>query len=266
MLQFISFGSGSSGNCYLLRDDEQAIVVDSGIEYRQIRQYLDSYGINADGIHDILITHDHIDHTRSVGRLSNEWHATVHATRQTHHAIESNTRLTHKIATANISHITHGKAFRIGSFHITPFPVPHDSHTNTGYRIEHPQGVFAIATDIGHVTTTVTDYLKGAQHIVAEANYDPHMLIAGRYPYFLKRRIAGPEGHLSNAECAQMIAQVNTENLQNVWLCHLSEENNTPDIATHTVRQYLKQKNIAVDTQFTLTALNREKPTGLFTL
>lgn len=265
MLRFLSLGSGSSGNCYLLCDDNDILMIDAGIELRKLKKYFDEYGINATHIHYILLTHDHIDHVKAVGSVSREWHIDVYATKKVHNAITNNKRLTHPIEDTHIRHLTQEEPFTLGTFHITPFAVPHDSHTNTGYRITHGDTVFAFVTDIGEITNTIIKHLQGVQHLAVEANYDPHMLLKGKYPFFLKRRIAGPTGHLSNKESAQLITECLSADLQNVWLCHLSEENNHPDKALQTIQQYIDNQAVIKHPDLLITPLNRQKPSGFFT-
>ncbi len=264
MLKFISFGSGSSGNCYLLCADDNILMIDAGIDLRKLRTYFDNYGINATHIHNLLLTHDHIDHVKAAGAISQTWHIDVHATSKVHNAIDNNRRLSAKINTPHVHHIRHNIPFDLGAFHITPFDVPHDSHTNTGYRIEYEGSVFCLVTDIGHITPTIIEHLQGVEHLVVEANYDPQMLLHGRYPYFLKQRITGPTGHLSNNETARLIGECCSAKLRNVWLCHLSEENNTPETALTTVKDMLQNNAFQKYPNMTIRALYRQKPTGFF--
>lgn len=264
MLEFLSLGSGSSGNCYLLRTDDDTLMIDAGIDLRLLRQYFDRYGINADHIHHLLITHDHIDHVKAIGPVSRACHAEVYATAKVHHAIESNKRLSEKIDASLVRHIEHEHTLQLGDFSVTPFSVPHDSHGNTGYRIACQGTTVGIATDVGHATPTIVKHLQGVEHLVVEANYDPQMLLRGKYPYFLKQRITGPDGHLSNSEAARLIGQCSSVHLRHVWLCHLSEENNHPEVARNTVEKYIAEQHVALHPQCTITTLSRRKPTGFF--
>ena len=264
MLRFISLGSGSSGNCYLLCTSDDILMLDAGIDVRLLRQYFDCYGINADHIHNLLITHDHIDHIKAVGTVSNTWHVDVYATAKVHHAIDANKRLSAKVDAQHVRHIKHNNAFTLGAFTITPFAVPHDSHGNTGYRIEHGDTVFALVTDVGHITPTIVKHLQGVQHLVVEANYDPQMLMKGRYPYFLKQRITGPDGHLSNGETAQLIGQCISPALEHLWLCHLSEENNLSELAVNCINESIAQMKVKKHPKLHIIPLNRQKPTGFF--
>ncbi len=163
-----------------------------------------------------------------------------------------------------------GRAFVLGDFTVTPFSVPHDSTDNVGYQVECEGCVFVLMTDIGHFTDEMRQYIARATHLVIEADYEEEMLRTGPYPEHLKRRINGPLGHTSNAACAEAIAASATQSLRHVWLCHLSDENNHPELAEKTVKQILRSHGIiAGDTDgadFRLNVLKRKTPSGPWTL
>ena len=154
----------------------------------------------------------------------------------------------------------------IGDFLVTPFRVPHDSTDNVGYRIECQGVVFCMMTDVGFLSDEMKPMISDANYLVLEANYDEEMLKAGPYPEHLKARIVGTGGHLSNVECGKALAENASPALRHVWLCHLSEENNHPELARKTVEQVLRSYGIAPGKDFELDVLKRKMPTGIFEL
>lgn len=266
MLKFISFGSGSSGNCYYLSTGTDALVIDVGVGIRTLKKYCKEYGISLDSVQRILITHDHADHIKSVGSLSHDYFLPVYATRDVHHGIENNYHVQRKIETANKCYLDVDTPVQLGSFLITPFSVPHDSTDNVGYFMEAGGVTFCLITDAGHITDGIAEYIQKAQYLVIEANHDIEMLNHGPYPQYLKDRILSGTGHLCNAKCGEAIAQNMTERLRHVWLCHLSEENNHPELARKTVETVLRSYGVVPGVDFQLDVLRRSLPTGPYDL
>jgi phosphoribosyl 1,2-cyclic phosphodiesterase len=159
-----------------------------------------------------------------------------------------------------------GKPLQLGVFRITPFSVPHDATENVGYQIEAEGVVFCIITDAGCITDEMKDYITRADYLVIEANHDVEMLLQGPYPQHLKDRIKSKTGHLSNKDCAVAIAENMKEGLKHVWLCHLSEENNHPELARKTVESVLRQYGIVVGKDIQLEVLKRKTPSGIYDL
>ena len=152
----------------------------------------------------------------------------------------------------------------IRDFRITAFEVPHDSTDNVGYYIEYGDHKFTLATDVGHITKTVSKYMGMANHLIIEANYDEEMLQFGTYPAFLKERVASPTGHLSNREAAEFLATHYDPKLKDIWLCHLSRDNNHPELAYKTVDFRLFQEGVRVGKDVSLHALKRTTPSDIF--
>lgn len=266
MLKFISFGSGSSGNCYFLYTETDGILIDSGIGVRMLKKYFHDYGLRLQNIHNILVTHDHADHVKSVGSLSTDLNVPVYATKEVHRGIDKNYCVRRKIQPINVHRIEKGETFRLGDFTITPFDVPHDSSDNVGYRIVCQGIVFCLMTDVGHVTEEMKGYIKEANYLVLEANHDEEMLVNGPYPQYLKERVQSDRGHLSNKSCAIALAENATSELQHVWLCHLSQENNHPELARKTVEYVLGDYGIIAGKDFKLDVLKRKTPSDIFSL
>ena len=266
MLRFISFGSGSSGNCYYLFTETDGLIIDIGVGIRSLKKQFRDYGLSLSSIHYVLITHDHADHIKSVGSISHECHLPIYATKNVHDGIDRNYCVTRKLTSDMKRMLTPGEALQLGCFRVTPFNVPHDATENVGYQIEADGVTFCIITDAGSVTDEMRTYISKADYLVLEANHDEEMLMQGPYPQHLKDRILSSTGHLSNKNCAQALAENMSENLKQVWLCHLSEENNHPELARKTVESILRSYGIIVGKDLQLEVLKRKTPTGIFNL
>lgn len=260
MLNFLCFGSGSSGNCYYLYTETEGILIDAGIGTRTLKKYFADYGLSMSSIKAILITHDHADHVKSVGSLSSDLCLPVYSTSAVHHGIEENFCVRKKIRPGYERYIEHDETFCIGDMVITCFHVPHDSSDNVGYRIIHDGVTFCLITDAGCVTDAMKPFITEANYLVLEANYEPGELERGPYPEHLKRRIVSGTGHLSNELCGQAIAENASPNLRHVWLAHLSEQNNHPELAMKTVETVLRKYGIIAGKDFKLDYLKRRRP------
>lgn len=265
-LTFFSIGSGSCGNCYYLATEDDAILIDCGVGIRQLKKNLAEYGIKIGKIRGIMITHDHADHIKAAGKFSSEYNIPVYATPMVHEGIGRNYQTSVKVPAGNRHDIEKDEPFDVGPFKITAFYIPHDASENVGYFIEIGEHKFCVMTDVGDATEAVKGYICKSNHLVFEANYDSEMLEQGRYPDVLKERIASGKGHLSNTKCATALAENFHENLKNVWLCHLSEENNHPELARKTVETVLRSYGIIAGVDFKLEVLRRKIPTGPFKL
>ena len=266
MLRFISFGSGSSGNSYYLYTETDSILIDVGVGIRALKKHFHNYGLRFEDVHHIFITHDHAGHVKSVGSLSTDYHLPVYATRKIHVGIERNYCVRKKIAPNHVHVIEKGVPLNVGEFKVTPFGVPHDSTDNVGYFVECEGVTFCLITDVGHITEEMHDFIGRSNYLVIEANHSEEMLQQGHYPQYLKDRILGPNGHLSNVACGQALADYASPALRHVWLCHLSEENNHPELARKTVEQILRSKGIVVGKDFELEVLRRKTPSEIYKL
>ena len=262
-VRFLSLGSGSSGNCYYLATKTCGILIDAGIGIRSIKKIFKDYALNLDTIRAVLITHDHADHIKAIGALGERFNIPIYATALTHKGIERSYCMTNKLETsARILEKQH--PLQIEDFHIESFEVPHDGTDNVGYCIEIGGKVFSFLTDIGNITPIAAQYIKKANYLILEANYDEEMLRMGTYPAYLKERILSPNGHLSNLEAANFLAENYSADLKYIWLCHLSKDNNHPELAYKTVELKLKEKGILVGKDVQLCALKRTTPSELY--
>lgn len=266
MLKFISFGSGSCGNCYYLYTEAYGILIDIGIGVRKLKKYFSDYGLSIQKVRYVLVSHDHADHVKSVGSLSGSLGLPVYATETVHKGIRNNYCVRKKVDPENVRIINKGEEFRLDDFSITTFTVPHDSLDNIGFRIKYGDTTFCLMTDIGHVTPDIEDAISQANYLVIEANHDEDMLRNGHYSDYLKDRVSGANGHLSNRKCAEALLKNATGKLKHVWLCHLSEENNHPELALKTVEMELHKSQTVDAAKIKVDVLKRSMPTGVYEL
>ena len=261
-MKFISFGSGSSGNCYYLLEDGIGLIIDAGIGIRSFKKYFREYGFTYPTLKAILVTHDHTDHVKAVGALSGEYNLEVFATEEVHKGILNNYYTHKKVRPELCRTYLPGDDWSIGPFHITTFTVPHDASHNCGYFIETATTNFCFITDAGSFTPEMISFIRRARNLVVEANYDAAMLDEGPYPLHLKKRIKAPTGHACNAETARILEENLAATTENIWLCHLSEENNHPELARKTIAQALERS----ECKSQLHVLRRRIPSGPFEL
>lgn len=253
MFRFCSLFSGSSGNCSFVETDTTKILVDCGESAKKITNALSQININIENINAILITHEHIDHVKSLGTLSKKYNIPVYTNIET---LNSMPEQKNKIDSNNINLFEANRNFFIGDMEIHPFSIPHDAANPCGFNIFHNKNKISIATDIGHITPEIINHLEKSSFVLLESNYDPNILKCSSYPYHLKERIAGPNGHLSNSLAGQTISHLMNSGLRTAMLGHLSKENNFPELAYKTVMEEIlysnsdKSINLSVATRF----------------
>lgn len=263
-VNFMSLASGSDGNCYYLATDHTAILIDAGVGIRTIKKVFREYALKLETIRAVFITHDHADHIKAVGHLGEKHNIPVYTTEEIHSGIRKSYCMTQKLTQNHIRYIRKEEPVIVGDFQVTCFEVPHDGTDNVGYCISVEDKTFSFLTDIGHVTPTASHYISLADYLVIEANYDETMLQMGPYPSHLKARIAGPNGHLSNRELAGYLSDHLGKKLKYVWMCHLSKENNHPELALKTVEMALQRNGIVVGKDIQVIPLRRTLPSGMY--
>ncbi len=262
---FRCFASGSSGNCYYLGTLERGILIDAGISARLIQKHLRSMGLDFENIMGVLVTHDHADHIRAVGTLGERVHLPIYATPLIHEGIDRNYGVREKLKTSR-RYFEKEQEWTLFDLTINTFTINHDSTECVGYVIDYNGQRFMIATDCGEPNEQMEAYIHTANHLVIEANHDEHMLLNGPYPTYLKERILSPRGHQSNVTCGELIARNYHEGLRNIWLCHLSLENNDPEVAYNTVADRLRDAGIVPGEDVYLKALERTTPSRIYRL
>lgn len=231
-MKFCSLYSGSSGNSLFVQGDETKILVDSGVSAKKITEALESINVDIKDINGVLVTHEHIDHIRSLGTIAKKYNIPIYANLGTWNGI-NNEKTVVDIEEKNYFKI--GEKFEIGELKIMPFSTSHDAIDPCGFSIEHEDKKISIATDLGEITDGVMKNLKKSKFVLLESNYEPEILRMCSYPYPVKTRIAGIKGHLSNQEAGNTISNLIKEGLQNVMLGHLSKESNFPELAHKSV-------------------------------
>ena len=252
MTTFRTLVSGSSGNAVLFSDNKTNILIDCGVSGKCITSLLNEANIKPEALDCILVTHEHTDHTGGVGVLSRKYDIPVVASVGTWNGMSIG-----NIAHHNTIMFSDYKAMYFGDAFITPFEIPHDANMPTGYVIDCGNKKYAVATDIGHITPIVQNAVKGCNAVILEANYDADMLEAGSYPYILKKRIAGEYGHLCNDDTAKLAAFMVKNGTEKIILGHLSNENNTSEIAFHTVASNLEYEGITTGKDVLMTVAPR---------
>jgi phosphoribosyl 1,2-cyclic phosphodiesterase len=227
--------SGSRGNAIYVSDGRTAILIDAGLSGIEIQRRMAARGLDPASLDAILVSHEHTDHIQGVGVLSRRFGLTVHISDATREA--SNNALGKLSA---IRPFCCGETFSIGELVVHPFSTSHDAADPAGFTIRCNGSKVGVATDLGIATSVVKTHLQACDILVLEANHDDRMLIDGPYPWPLKQRIRGRSGHLSNEDAALLLDGLRHDRLAHVILAHLSEENNTPDIARKTIEMVLK--------------------------
>ena len=241
---FMSFGSGSSGNCSYIGDRSGGFLIDAGVEVAKVVEGLRRNGISMDHVAGICRTHDHGDHMKYVYQIVRKYrHIPVYCTPKTFNGLLRRHSISRRIKDYH-SPIYKEFPFKIGNFEVTAFDVSHDGTDNAGFFIAHGGGSIAVATDLGNITGRVDYYMRQAQFIVIEANYDAAMLRDGHYPEYLKARIAADNGHLDNMVTAGYLASIYNPGIRAVFLCHLSHDNNTPETAMATMINSLRSVSV----------------------
>jgi phosphoribosyl 1,2-cyclic phosphodiesterase len=264
-LRFISFASGSNGNAYYVGTLLQGVLLDAGVSPRALRRGLSEVGIPLEALLGVCITHDHIDHILYAGAYSEKLCLPVFATEKVHDGIMGHPSIKNKPGASRRT-IQKGAPFALGPFTITAFDTPHDGSDNAGFAIEYEGKILVIATDLGHISQSVATQITRANYLVLEANYDEQMLETGRYPRYLKERIRHDHGHLCNRVAAQFVAEHYPPHLSHLFLCHLSQENNHPDVALQTVSEALADKGIRIGIDLQVQCLPRRHPSECFLL
>ena len=238
MVRFMSLSSGSAGNCYYLGTDSRGLLIDAGVSLRMMKKIFQNSALDLDSFSSILVTHDHMDHIRSLGSYCKRLKRPVYTTSEL-----SQARFIGVSPVRECTRVLEGGCWNdVDGFEVRYFVVPHDATQTVGYA-----------------------FASQADTVVIESNYDMDMLISGPYPHELKMRICQGHGHLSNEECAAAIMKFWHPGLRNLFLCHMSENNNTPDLAYDSARKALESLGVESGS-VNLRALPRRLPSPLMIL
>ena len=235
MLELCSIASGSSGNCICVGSDNHHVLIDAGISGKRIENGLNEVDLKSQDMDGILVTHEHLDHIAGLGVMARRYGLPMYATAGTIEAIK-NTPSVGKIDPELFHEIVPQEDFVIGDLTITPIHISHDAADPVAYRIKKENRTFAVVTDLGNYDDEIVQQLQGLDTLLLEANHDIRMLQVGSYPYYLKQRILGDRGHLSNELSGKLLCDILHDDLQYVVLGHLSKENNYEELAYETVK------------------------------
>lgn len=233
-MKFCSIASGSSGNCIYAGSSSASVLVDAGISGKRIEAGLNEIGQTTKDLSGILVTHEHSDHIKGLGVLARRYEIPIYATKGTAGALRRMTQVG-KIPEELLVEIEADREFTVGDLLVRPFAISHDAAEPVGFRISHNGKSCAVATDMGCYDDYIKENLKKLDVLLLESNHDLRMLQAGRYPYYLKKRIMGDQGHLSNESCGQLLCGLLHDQMKAVFLGHLSQENNYEALAYETV-------------------------------
>lgn len=248
-VKFCSIASGSSGNSAFVGTQHTKILIDAGVSGKRIVQALSSLEVAGDTIDAIFVTHEHTDHIKGVGVISRKFDIPIYATCGTWQAMESQIG---KIAEKNKRFVYAQEQCIVNDICIHPFAIPHDAKEAVGYSIETENHKITIATDLGYVTNDIKEKLFDSELLLLEANHDEEMVKNSCYPYYLKERILGKKGHISNHTAGNVLCDIMSEKLKYVLLGHMSEQNNYPRLAYQTVKNILENNHIKIRKYFQL--------------
>ena len=239
---FCPLFSGSSGNAIFIGAQDTRILIDAGMPGRAIEKALHEIGVLPETLTALAVTHEHSDHTKGVGILSRKYHLPVYANERTFNAMA---RQIGEIEPRNRRFFEDGEDFYIGDLALLPFPSPHDAADPVGYRVFYGGRSVGVATDMGYMKKSVLNTLSGVDVLLLESNHDPDLLMQNpHYSMYLKQRILGNHGHLSNAASAEALLSLYETGVRQVLLGHLSGENNTPELALSTASERLRQAGV----------------------
>ncbi len=242
-----SIASGSNGNCYYIGNGHEAVLVDAGISCRQIEKRMAKQGLSLQHVKAIFVSHEHSDHVKGLSVVANKYQLPVFLT--------NGTRRGCKLAIPDrlLHPITDMQTVTIGGLAVTSFRKYHDAADPHSFLIEGDGQTVGVLTDIGRVCERVIDVFGRCNAVFLEANYDVDMLMQGRYPFFLKNRIRGGYGHLSNTEALELFINYRPQRLSHLFLSHLSRDNNDPELARKLFDEHRGDTEIIVAGRYTET-------------
>ncbi len=251
-LSFSPLYSGSSGNSTFVDSGEHRVLIDAGVTGTALDGSLRALKVDPESLDAILITHEHSDHIKGAGVLSRKYDIPIYANNSTWDAMEKKVG---NIAQKNQKEFFN--SFHIGDMLVEPYPIPHDAVDPVCYSLSVGDVKLSIATDLGHYTKKLLERFANSDVILLESNHDVEMLSGGSYPQYLKRRVLGTKGHLSNEAAAKAAYELSTMGVRGIMLAHLSQENNTGQIAFDTVSEYLNANGVEVNRHIALSVLDK---------
>jgi phosphoribosyl 1,2-cyclic phosphodiesterase len=227
-MRFASLGSGSRGNATVMAADDTCLLVDCGFTLKETELRLARLKLSASDLTGVLVTHEHGDHIRGVGVLARKYDLPVYSSFGTRHAVAGGRQ---SLDGVDWRELRPGRSLMLGAIEVLPVPVPHDAREPCQYVFQYRQRRCGLLTDLGSITPHLVEAYRHCDALLLECNHDVQMLAEGAYPPSLKRRVGGDYGHLNNGQSAAFLRQLEHERLQQLVLSHLSEQNNTPELA-----------------------------------
>jgi phosphoribosyl 1,2-cyclic phosphodiesterase len=234
-MKLISLQSGSNGNCIYVETGGVKLLFDAGISASQVEERLAQHGRDANAVDAVLISHDHVDHCRNMGILNRTFGLPIYATAKTYEAAQ-------RFALGEIGDLRHfqaGETVKFGKVVVETIPTPHDAEDGVVFVVDDGKHRLGILTDLGRVFAGLGDVIASLDAVLLESNYDPDLLANCSRPEWLKERISGLAGHISNFEAAELLLGSASKRMKWACLGHLSEDTNTPDLALATHRKIL---------------------------
>ena len=262
-MQVSVLASGSTGNATYIETPEHQVLIDAGLSGKKIEELMNSIGRTLNDVDSLFVTHEHTDHSKGVGVLARRYGMDVYANQKTWDA------MTPKIGKIKLEqkHLLEvGEVLSLGDLDVESFGVSHDAADPQFYEVHHAGHSFAIVTDTGYVSERVEGVIRDAEAILMECNHDTEMLRMGPYPWALKQRIMSDTGHLSNEDGARALIDVLGNDTKQIFLGHLSKENNIKELAHLTVENIMKQHDLAVEHDFHLWDTSSNQATALMKL
>jgi phosphoribosyl 1,2-cyclic phosphodiesterase len=258
-----SLFSGSSGNATYIGNDNTHILIDAGQSCKQITEALSHVGIKPGDLDCILISHEHSDHIKSAGLLSRRFDIPIYANENTWLAMEKHME---EVSSSNVRFFDDSKTFSVKDIAIKPYSIPHDAASPVGFCFFCGKRKVSIATDLGHTNNDIINTIMDSDMVILESNHDMGLLQSGPYPPFLKKRIMGKKGHLSNIDAGNALVEMVKCRVTHALLAHLSKENNLPQLAYNTVKDILLKGGIKVDYDVMLDIAHRNTVGNIYYL
>lgn len=261
-MRFCVLGSGSKGNATYIASDKAAVLVDAGLGITNLKAKLSALGVSLSQLSGVLVTHEHGDHIKTIGVLSEKYGIPIYASIPTMELLRK--KFGNQLTSEAVRVFQSGEEFYIKDLAVRPFKIPHDAADPHGYSIFNGAKKVSCVTDLGYISNTVMENVSDSNILLIEANHDLDMLRHGPYSEWLKRRIMSRKGHLSNDDCACALIKLIEKNVRTVVLGHRSEENNSEECIYRSIHSKLAEHGIQVGADMRLELASQHKPTALY--
>lgn len=259
-MKFSVLASGSSGNSLYIETGDAKLLVDAGLSGKQLNARLAQIGVHAENLTAILVTHEHIDHVKGLGVMARRYQLPIYVNEATYKHLPSSVG---DIPSSLLNFLETGASFALADVGIESIAISHDAAEPIGFRFFEKDESLAIVTDLGYVNEKIIRSLDGVDSLIWESNHDVNMLRMGTYPWNIKRRILGDSGHLSNEDSAAALLEIVRGVGEQIYLAHLSQDNNLLELAHLTVKNVLEDAGLAIGTDIKLRETYPDRATDL---